>query len=87
MLARVGSFLASPSEFTEIQLATLADLKRAGYRLYGNCYCGRGRELDLGMLIERYGEDYVFVNEHRIQRSLRCNRCGHPGGKLTLQPG
>ena len=75
------------TQHQSISLRTLGDLKQAGYRLYGNCYCGRSRELDLDMLIERYGEDYVFINEHRIQRSLKCTSCGHPGGKLTLQPG
>lgn len=70
----------------ETTLATLRDLKRAGYRLYGNCYCGHGCELDLDLLIARYGAGYVFINEHRIERSLVCTRCGRPGGKLTLQP-
>lgn len=72
-----------------IELSTLGDLKSAGYSIHGNCagtYCGRGRRLDLDALISRFGADYVIVNETRIAGALRCDRCGHRGGVLTLHP-
>lgn len=74
------------SAFRPTSLSTLGDLKNAGFRIYGNCYCGHGRELDLEMLIKRYGVEYVFINEERNTGALVCTRCGQPGGRLTLQP-
>ncbi|MGX1496193.1 hypothetical protein ACSSV1_001214 [Labrenzia sp. MBR-25] len=67
-------------------LETLGNLQAAGYQLYGHCYCGHGVILDLEMLIQRFGEDYVFINEIRILRLLRCSVCRRPAGQITLQP-
>lgn len=67
-------------------LETLGDLMEAGYTLYGHCYCGHGEILDMDVLIERFGKDYVFIGETRILRALRCKVCGRPAGQITLQP-
>ncbi|MHA7774481.1 hypothetical protein [Roseibium sp. M-1] len=67
-------------------LTTLGDLKSAGYQLCGHCYCGHADILDLDLLIERFGEDYVFINETPILRALRCSVCRRPAGQITLKP-
>jgi hypothetical protein len=67
-------------------LESLGDLKLAGYQLYGHCYCGHADLLDLDMLIQRFGEGYVFIGEKRIVRALRCSVCGRPAGQITVQP-
>lgn len=72
-----------------ISLSPLGDLKAAGYRLIGNCgnpACGRGRWLNIDALIEKFGAGYEVVGEARIARSLKCDGCGHKGGRLTLSP-
>lgn len=67
-------------------LETLGDLKSAGYQLYGHCYCGHGQILNLDLLIDRFGKDYVFVGETRMVTALSCTACGRPAEKITLQP-
>ncbi len=70
-------------------ISTLADLKEHGTRLIGHCgnpNCGRGRPLDLDVLIERYGTHYSIINERRIGAALRCGSCHHRGGSVTLAP-
>ena len=67
-------------------MSTLADLKRENWTLYGHCTarnCGHGRAIDLDMLIERFGPDFVFINETGISRRLRC-KCGHLGGTVRV---
>lgn len=47
-----------------------------------NCagpHCGRGRALDLDVLIAKFGPDYCVINETRIAAACRCDRCGHKG--------
>ncbi len=40
-------------------------------------FCGVTRELDIDVLIERFGEDFDVVdNRARIVRALRCKECG-----------
>lgn len=46
-------------------------------------FYGRGRKLDLDMLIERFGPDFVFINEIEISRRLRC-KCSHVGGTVRV---
>ncbi|MBW8638949.1 hypothetical protein K1W69_17265 [Hoeflea sp. WL0058] len=70
-------------------IETLADLKRSNVTIYGNCtgrHCGHGQPLPIDELIARFGADYVVINETRISAALRCQRCGHRGGMLTLSP-
>ena len=69
-----------------VSLNTLGDLKAAGYRLYGHCYCGHSQILDLDVLIEHFGSEYVFIGEKRIVRALKCSVCGRPAGQITVQP-
>ncbi|MCR9282584.1 MAG: hypothetical protein NXH99_12890 [Rhodobacteraceae bacterium] len=67
-------------------LETLGDLRVAGYQLYGHCYCGHADLLDLDVLIERFGKDYVLIGETRIVRALRCSVCRRSAGQITVQP-
>ncbi|MBW8640330.1 CpaF/VirB11 family protein [Hoeflea sp. WL0058] len=71
-----------------ISLETLSDFKRSnGITLYGNCGahgCSHGRALPIDGLIERFGPDYVIIGETRIASALRCERCGHRGGVITI---
>lgn len=68
-------------------LETLADLKRTNTLLNGNCgKCGHGGALLIDDLIARFGAAYVVIGETRISAGLRCERCGHKGGMLTLSP-
>lgn len=60
-----------------ISIETLGDLKQHGMTLIGNCAgpnCGHGRPLDIDMLIDRLGADYVFVNDRLIGSNLVCSR-------------
>ena len=70
-------------------ISTLADLKTYGMQLIGHCggvNCGHARVLPLDELIETYGTHYSFINERRIAKALRCGRCKHKGGTITLAP-
>lgn len=67
-------------------LNSLGDLKAAGYKLYGHCYCGHADLLDLDVLIGRFGDSHSLINDTRILRSLRCSVCGRPAGQITLRP-
>ncbi|MCP4319414.1 MAG: hypothetical protein GY789_26355 [Hyphomicrobiales bacterium] len=69
-----------------ISVTTLGDLRHEGWIVYAHCcarYCGRGRRLDLDMLIEIFGPQYVFIGDTRIPGRLRC-KCGHLGGTLRF---
>jgi hypothetical protein len=69
-----------------IVVQTLGDLMANGMGLNAHCgstVCARGRALDIGVLIERFGSDYVYIGERRIAASLRCS-CGHKGGALRV---
>lgn len=46
--------------------------------------CGNGRPLPIDLLIEVYGADYEMVNETRIAKSCKCQRCGHKGARIHL---
>lgn len=50
----------------------------------GALNCGHHRVLDLGMLIARLGPGYSSVGDDRLRNALKCTRCGHKGGSLTL---
>lgn len=52
---------------------TLADLKEHRMGLYAHCSApgaGHGSELDLDFLIDRFGKDFVYINETQISRAL-----------------
>ena len=69
--------------------STLADLKGIGSRLIGHCgnpNCGHGKELDLDELIETYGTHYSLISDRRIASALRCGRCQHKGGSISVSP-
>lgn len=71
-------------------IETLADLKAHRMGLYASCtaqYAGHGAPLDIDMLIERFGPDYVFINEQRIGASCVCRKCGHRGAELRVTVG
>ena len=65
-------------------MSTLGDLKRERYTLWGHCgnnlYCGHARILDLDVLIARFGESHVYINDREIPRRLKSKKCGHLGG-------
>jgi len=68
---------------------TLGYHKRHGMGISAHCarpnlMCGHHKDLDLGMLIERFGEDYSVINETRIAKALRCEVCGFKGAELRI---
>jgi hypothetical protein len=66
---------------------TLGNLLDHGMGLYAHCArpgAGHGARLDLDMLIERYGEDYVYINDRRIAAACICQKCGHRGAKVNV---
>lgn len=68
-------------------IETLGDLRDRGMGLYANCSApnaGHGSRLDIDLLIERFGADYVYINDTRIERSLVCSKCGHRGAHITV---
>jgi hypothetical protein len=68
-------------------ISTLGDLKVHGMGLYAHCtapFVGHGGPLDIDSLIEKFGADFVYINETRISRSCICRHCGHKGAKLTV---
>ncbi|RWC58881.1 hypothetical protein [Mesorhizobium sp.] len=66
---------------------TLGDLRDHGMGLRGHCRApnaSHSRILDLGKLIGRFGEDYVFINDEEIGRQFVCSECGRTGGTITV---
>ena len=48
------------------------------YKLNATCNdCGRTRELDIGALKEKYGEDFEIP---RLNKMVKCSECGSPNG-------
>ena len=71
-----------------MKITTLAHLDREGFQIWGNCTsenCGRGRPLDIAMLISRFGADHSIIGDSEITSRLRCE-CGHKGGMLHFRP-
>ena len=69
------------------KLETLGHIKELNHSLFGHCGrpgCGRGVRLDIDGLIHRLGEDYEFVGNDTLQKSLRCDVCKWKGGSITL---
>jgi hypothetical protein len=67
---------------------TLAHLKVRGMGLFANCtgmHCGHGQELNLDMLIKRFGAGYVYINDKRIAAACRCAKCGQKGATLRVR--
>ena len=72
---------------TDQWIETLGDLKRNGMGLYAHCTApnvGHGSRLDLDALIDRLGEDHVYINDRRLASMLVCSKCGHRGARLTV---
>lgn len=68
---------------------TLGEMKEEDYRLVAHCQnrdCGHGQALDIDLLIERFGPDYVIVGERRIGAACVCSACGHKGAAITINP-
>ena len=66
---------------------TLGDLRDHGMGLYAACAApnvGHGAKLDLDVLIEKFGEDYVYINDKRIGAACRCKQCGHLGADIRV---
>jgi hypothetical protein len=75
-----------------VEVEMLWQLKKLHMGLMGHCgsYCGADgcsycRELDLDLLIQRFGPEHVFVNDQWIARRIKCSRCGHKGGTITVK--
>ena len=51
------------------------------YRLNPTCNdCGRSKELDVGQLMEKYGEDFEIP---RLNKMLKCTKCPSPNGSVV----
>ena len=51
------------------------------YRLNATCHdCGQSKELDVGQLMEKYGEDFEIP---RLNKMLKCTKCPSPNGSVA----
>lgn len=52
------------------------------------CPNGHGRQIDVDVLIERFGPDFRIVEERpRFLRAFRCQTCGQRANGLIINPG
>lgn len=66
-----------------IEISTLGDLRRLGYRLNGFCrVCGKNGDLDLDALIARFGRGHSYI---KGAFTLRCS-CGAVANYHLDQP-
>ena len=76
------------SKTSDSAVETLGDLRRHRMGLVGHCDhfdCSNSVVLDLDALIDRLGENFVFINDVRIGASLRCKQCGRKGGSTRIE--
>lgn len=70
-----------------IDLSRLGTLQARGYGLMAFCDerdCGHFAPIDLGLLIDRFGDDFdVVAGDARIRALLTCSKCG--GKRLSIQ--
>ena len=60
--------------------ATLGSVS-GNYRLNATCHdCGQSKELDVGQLMEKYGEDFEIP---RLNKMLKCTKCPSPNGSVV----
>ena len=51
------------------------------YKLNATCHdCGQSKELDVGQLMEKYGEDFEIP---RLNRMLKYLKCKSPNGSVV----
>ena len=51
------------------------------YKLNATCYdCGQSKELDVGQLKDKYGEDFDIP---RLNEMLKCTKCPSPNGSVV----
>ena len=51
------------------------------YRLNATCHdCGQSKELDVGQLKDKYGEDFDIP---RLNEMLKCTKCPSPNGSVV----
>ena len=51
------------------------------YKLNATCHdCGQSKELDVGQLMEKYGEDLEIP---RLNKMLKCTKCPSPNGSVV----
>lgn len=70
-----------------LEVRTLQDCKEMDVEITGHCSnhrCAHAVMLDLDKLIEKFGADYSYIGDDRLRQSLRCSRCGHKGGMITI---
>ncbi len=70
-------------------IETLGDLKAHDIGLNAHCSApdtGHSGPLDIDMLIERFGADYIFIGDRRIGAACVCKVCGHRGARVMLAP-
>jgi hypothetical protein len=75
-----------PSGFIQ----TLGDLRDNGIGLYAHCISpnvGHGSRLDLDALIDRLGEQHVYINDRKLASALVSRRCGQKGALITTNTG
>ena len=60
--------------------ATLGSIS-GNYRLHATCHdCGQSKELDVGALIEKFGEAFEVP---RLNKMLKCTKCPSPNGSVV----
>ena len=51
------------------------------YKLNATCHdCGQSKELDVGQLKDKYGEDFEIP---RLNEMLKCTKCPSPNGSVV----
>jgi hypothetical protein len=72
-------------------ISTLRQLKDDGYEVTAHCGasvdCRHSAKLDLDLLIEKLGGDFVTVGDpNPLAARLRCEKCGGRSITLILSP-
>ncbi|WP_309084137.1 hypothetical protein [Chelativorans sp.] len=68
-------------------IRTLQDLVDHEMQLTAHCgsaFCGHHKVLDLKEMIATFGPDYSCIGDDRLRNAIRCERCGHKGGSVTI---
>jgi len=71
----------------QVSITKLHEIEVSRYRLSAYCnFCGRSDWMNLDMLIDLLGAEFVEGGNEGFRRSLACTRCGRHQAQLTVHP-